>query len=74
MENEKSNGSSTEMLLRCFQKAKEEGIDTILMTSTNRVIGTVEELDKVREAYYASGVTIETLDGSHLLLGSRESG
>ena len=71
-EMERTGNSNNEMLLRCLQNAKEDGIDTVLMTSTNRVVGTVEEMDKVREAYEASGVAIETLDGSHLFPQGRD--
>lgn len=68
----KTGDSNNEMLLRCLQRAKEDGVDTILMTSTDRVVGPVEEMDKIREAYEASGVTLETLDGSHLFPRERD--
>jgi len=55
-----------EMFLECLRDAQEKGIDTILMASTNRIAGTVEEMQAIREAYEAAGVAIETLDGSHL--------
>ena len=55
-----------EMFMRCLRDAKEKGIDTIVMASTNRVAGTYDEMLKVAEAYEAAGIAIETLDGSHL--------
>lgn len=61
-----------EMFLRCLLDAKDKGVDTIVMASTNRIVGTADEMLKVAEAYEAAGVTIETLDGSHLFPKANE--
>ena len=59
------------MFLKCLRDAKEHGADTVLMASTNRVAGTVDEMQAIREAYEASGLAIETLDGSHMFPESK---
>lgn len=66
-----SRKMSNQMFLECLRDAKAKGADTILMASTNRVAGTVDEMQEIRNAYEASGVTIETLDGSHLFPDSQ---
>ena len=58
------------MFLNCIQTAKESGVDTIVMASTNRIVGSVEEMEKVRKVYETSGVALETMDGSHLPFNS----
>lgn len=40
-------------------------INKVVMASANRIIGSVEEIEEVRSAIDASGVTIETLDGTY---------
>lgn len=60
-----SREAGNPMLMKMLKSAKEKGIETVVMASTNRVVGTVEELKKIKEAFDDSGVTIETLDGSH---------
>lgn len=56
----------SDMLLKCLHDMKEKEIDTVVMSSTNRVVGTVDELMQVKKAYEEAGVSIETSDGSHL--------
>ena len=53
------------MLMKLLESAKEKGIQKIVMASTNRIVGTVPELMEIKKAFDESGVTIETLDGSH---------
>jgi DNA invertase Pin-like site-specific DNA recombinase len=53
------------MLKKLLDSAKENGVDKIVMASTNRIVGTVEELQEIKEAIEKAGVTIETLDGSY---------
>lgn len=45
--------------------AKEKGINRIVMASSNRIVGSLEEVKEIQAAIEASGVTIETLDGSY---------
>lgn len=51
--------------LELLETAKQRGIDTIVMTTTNRIMGTVKDMDVIQKAIQESGVAIETLDGSH---------
>ena len=53
-------------LLDVLGTAKEKGIDTVVMASTNRVILKPEEGKLVQSALQESGVTIEAMDGSHM--------
>ena len=52
------------MLMDLLKSAKDKGFTKIVMASTNRVVGTVEELEEIKKAFDESGLTIETLDGS----------
>lgn len=61
-----NHATGLEMFLNCLQLSKEKGIGTIVTSSTNRIAGTAEEMAEIRKAYEASGITLETLDGSHL--------
>lgn len=56
------------MLLELLQNGKADGVDTILMTSTKKVIGSVTEIDALNKAFVESGLQLETLDGSHQAL------
>jgi len=56
------------MLMKMLAGAKEKGIDTVVMKSTNRVIGKVDEIKMFKNALDDSGVKIETMDNSHLAL------
>ena len=38
---------------------------SLVMASTNRIVGTVDELVGIRKAFEESGVEIEAMDGSH---------
>lgn len=67
-----SREMSSQLFLECLRDAKAKGADTILMASTNRVAGTFDEMQIIRDAYEASGVTIEALDGSHLFPASKD--
>ena len=58
--------TASPVLMDLLKSAKEKGINKIIMASTNRVIGTVEELEEIEKAFDKSGVTIETLDGSYV--------
>lgn len=53
------------ILTSLLQSAREKGINKVVMASANRIIGSVEEIEEVRSAIDASGVTIETLDGTY---------
>lgn len=50
---------------KLLQSAADKGITKVVMATANRIIGSVEEIEDVRAAIDASGVTIETLDGTH---------
>ena len=54
-------------LLDLLEGAKEKEITKIVMTSTNRVVGEIEDIKRVAEAFKASDVTLETIDGSDLV-------
>ena len=58
-----------EMLMKMLSGAKEKGIDTVIMKSTNRVIAKVDEIEIIKKALDDSGVKIEAMDNSHLALG-----
>ena len=53
------------MLMNLLKTAKEKGIQKIVMASSNRIVGTIQELQEIQKAFEESGVTIETLDGSY---------
>ena len=48
-----------------LQSAAEKGISKVVMVTANRVCGSVAEIEEVNAALDASGLTIETLDGTH---------
>lgn len=52
-------------LMKLLQSAKDNGIETIVMASTNRIVGTVSEMEEVAKVFNESGVKLETMDGSH---------
>lgn len=52
-------------LMSLLKSAKDNGIETIVMASTNRIVGTVSEMEEVAKVFHESGVKLETLDGSH---------
>ena len=54
-----------EQLKRLVHSAKEKGIDTVVMASTNRVAGTVDEMQEIANLFRESGMTIEAVDGTH---------
>ena len=60
------------MMMDLLKTAKEKGITKIVMASTNRIVGTVDELAEIRKAFEESGVEIEALDGSHQALNPSE--
>ena len=62
--------SSIPVLLDLLGNAKDKGIKKVVMTSTNRVVGKVDEIEAVNEAFETSGVALETIDGSHDALHS----
>lgn len=51
--------------LNALRTAKQYGADTIVMATTDRVAGTVEEIDELQSAIQEYGIAIEALDGSH---------
>ena len=58
------------VLMDLLNNAKDKGIGKIVMASTNRVAGTVDEIAPVNEAFASSEVVLETMDGSHDALRS----
>lgn len=58
--------TGTPVLMELLKSAKEKEIETVVMVSTNRIVGTVEELTEIKKAFDDSGVAIEAIDGSHL--------
>lgn len=53
------------MLMKLLQNAKTNGAEKIVMQSTNRITGTLDEVGELAKLFYESGVDLETLDGSH---------
>lgn len=51
-------------LKKAIECAKNTDGKTLLMASTNRVVGTYKELTEVSELIESAGVTIATMDGS----------
>ena len=51
-------------LKQAIELAKDIEGKTLLMASTNRVVGTLKELTEVTELIESSGVTVATMDGS----------
>lgn len=64
--------SSIPVLLDLLGNAKDKGIKKVVMTSTNRVVGKVDEIEAVNDAFETSGVVLETIDGSHDALHSTD--
>lgn len=60
-----SRQDSLEALREAIECAKETESKTILMASSNRVVGTREELEAINELLNDAGVTIITMDGSY---------
>lgn len=58
--------TGTPVLMELLKSAKEKEIETVVMVSTNRIFGTVEELTEIKKAFDDSGVAIEAIDSSHL--------
>ena len=58
-----------QMLMKMLDSAKEKGISTVVMDSTNRIAGSVVEMTEVQRAIQKAGISIETLDGSHEMVG-----
>lgn len=55
----------SEQLIELLKSAKEKGIRKIVMVSTNRIVGTVSELQEVKKALDESDISIVTMDGSY---------
>lgn len=53
------------ILKSLLQSAAEKGISKVVMATANRIVGSVEEIEEVKAVIDASGVTIETLDGTY---------
>ena len=60
------------VLMELLQNAKSNGIEKIVMASTNRVVGEVDEISAVNDAFESSEVVLETIDGSHDAMTSPE--
>lgn len=60
------------MLMKLINSAKEKGIDRIVMASTNRIVGSIDELNDIQAAFAEAGICIETLDGSHQAVNAKE--
>ena len=57
--------TASPMLMKLLKSAKENGCEKIVMMSTNRVVGTVDDLEKLAKEFNEAEVALETLDGSH---------
>lgn len=61
-----------EMFLELLEKAEEEGLDRIVISSIDRVAGTPEEIEAIKEALEGKHVSIETHDGDHVVFDYEE--
>lgn len=57
--------TSLPVLMNLLKSAKDKGAAKIIMASTNRVVGEADDIKAVNEAFVKSGLSLETLDGSH---------
>lgn len=60
------------MLMKLIDSAKEKGIEGIVMASTNRIVGSIDELNDIHAVLAEAGLGIETLDGSHQAVSAKE--
>lgn len=58
--------TASPVLLKLLKTAKENGCEKLVMSSTNRVVGTVDDLEEIAKEFAKSGVDLESLDGSHI--------
>ena len=58
------------VLMDLLKNAKSKGVEKVVMASTNRIVGKVDEIAAVNKALEASEVVLETMDGSHDALTS----
>lgn len=54
-----------QMLMKLIDSAKERGIEKIIVTSTNRIVGTTQELEEIRNCIANAGIELVSLDGMH---------
>lgn len=59
-----SRQDSLAVLKKAIECAQNTDGKTLLMASTNRVVGTISEMETVTNLIEKSGVTIKTMDGS----------
>ena len=60
-----SRAESLDALKKAIEYAKNTDTKTIVMASSNRVVGTPSELNAVADAFDESKVSIVTMDGSY---------
>ena len=60
------------MLMKLIDSAKEKGVEGIVMASTNRIVGSIDELNDIQAVLAEAGLGIETLDGSHQAVSAKE--
>ena len=58
------------LLMEMLDTAKEKGIDTVVMDSTDRIARSVTEMVETQNEIQKAGCSIETLDGSHQMIGA----
>ena len=66
------NNDRFPVLMKLLKNANTAGINKIVMTSTDRIAGEVNEIAVITEAFNTSALRLETLDGSHNELNSTE--
>lgn len=54
-----------EALQKAIKHAQENGVEAVVMTTSNRLYAAPNELELVLKALDESGVELETMDGSH---------
>lgn len=61
------------MLLKMLDRAGEKGFDTVVMYSSNPIARSIMEMQENQQAMDKVGVSLETVDGSHLCISSMEA-
>ena len=54
-----------QMLMKLIDSVTEKGIEKIIVTSTNRIVGTTQELEEIRNCIANAGIELVSLDGMH---------
>ena len=59
-------GHDYSMLMEALERGKENGYEKVIMLSTDRVVGTVDEVEEIARAFDESGMKLDTPDTERL--------